>query len=76
MIARALRLTPQAKTVLFHLNKRGHITPLKAFSNYQITRLASCIHELRKEGFLVHTDLKTDESGHRYSRYSMIGAMQ
>lgn len=75
MIARALSLTPQAKTVYSHLNRVGHITPLKAFSNYQITRLASCIHEIRRQGFNVITDIRKDESGHKYSLYSLTGAL-
>lgn len=69
-----LSLTPQAKVVLAHLGRNASITPLEAVSNYQICRLASCIHELRTAGYRVVTDVRKDQTGHKYGRYSLPGA--
>jgi hypothetical protein len=70
-IANDLRLTPQAKTVLRHLNKRGTVSPMEALVTYGISRLAACIYELRKAGYVVDTQIKQDEQGHRYSNYTL-----
>jgi hypothetical protein len=72
IISRDLRLTPQAKTVLRHLGNRPSITPLEAIMTYSISRLASCINEIRKAGYKVNMDLREDERGHRYGRYSLV----
>lgn len=69
-----LGLTPQAKVVLAHLGRNSSITPLEANSNYQISRLASCIGELRAAGYQVRTDIRKDQTGHKYGRYSLPGA--
>jgi hypothetical protein len=44
----------QAATVLRHI-KRGWITPMQAFEQYGITRLAARVFELREEGHIVKT---------------------
>jgi hypothetical protein len=66
-----LRLTPQAKTVLRHLKHHGRITPMKAMVNYSITRLSSCIHEIRKVGYDVKTEVQSDDAGHKFANYTM-----
>lgn len=73
MIARALQMSPQARTVLYHLNREGSISPLEAAAVHSVHRLAARILELRKQGFHVVTDLRRDYEGHRYARYSLIG---
>jgi hypothetical protein len=73
-IAKDLRLTPQARTVLAHLGRRQSITPVEAMATYSISRLASCINEIRKVGYSVKMDLREDERGHKYGRYSMAKA--
>jgi glycyl-tRNA synthetase alpha subunit len=70
-IADDLRLTPQAKTVLAHLRRHGDITPAKADAVYGITRLASCIHEIRKVGYDVKTENRKDDVGHKYGQYTL-----
>lgn len=65
-----LRLTPQAKTVLSHLKKRGRISPAEANTVYGISRLASCIHEIRnRAGYTVRTEQRRDDYGHKYAKY-------
>ena len=70
-IASDLSLKPQAKSVLRHLRRHGYITPMQAQIVYGIMRLAACIYELRQVGYDVKTAIKTDEHGHRYSRYEL-----
>jgi hypothetical protein len=73
-VASDLKLTPQARTVLSHLKKRS-ISPMEAMITYGISRLASCIHEIRKRaGYDVETVVKHDEHGHKYARYSLANA--
>lgn len=69
-IAKDLKLTPQAKTILRHLNARKSISPMEALITYSISRLASCIHEIRKAGYEVLTSIKQDEQGHKYANYA------
>jgi hypothetical protein len=71
-VADDLRLTPQAKTVLVHLRKHGDITPAKADTVYGITRLASCIHEIRRVGYTVATEVRFDDVGHKYGQYTLL----
>lgn len=66
-----LRVTPQARKVLSHLERRGSISPMEAIITYGITRLAARVHELRNVGFPVTTTLKHDEVGKTYARYSL-----
>jgi hypothetical protein len=71
-LAADLRLTPQARTVLAHLRRRPHITPMEALTVYGIPRLASCIHEIRnRAGYVVITENCKDDEGGRYGRYSL-----
>lgn len=72
-IADDLRITPQARSVLSYIKKHGRISPAKADRVFGITRLASCIHEIRqKAGYTVTTTIKRDEQGHKYSEYKLI----
>ena len=76
-IASALKLTPQARTVLAYMQKRADrtITPMKALTVLGISRLASCIHEIRhRAGYDVHNIVKKDEVGHKYSHYTLATA--
>jgi hypothetical protein len=76
-IAKELRLTPQAKTVLRHLERRGTISPMEALVSYSISRLAACIYEIRhKAGHRVVCDIRRDEQGHKYARYTFCSALQ
>lgn len=72
MIARDLQLTPQAKSVLRHLQHRRTISPGEALLAHGITRLASCIHEIRNAGHTVDTEIRRDEQGHKYANYTLV----
>lgn len=73
-VAADLRLTPQARTVLVHLREHGDITPAKADRVYGITRLASCIHEIRQAGYKVKTKVLRDDMGSKYGLYVLHSA--
>jgi hypothetical protein len=68
-VADDLRLTPQARKVLAHLNSGKTITPLKASKVYDIDRLADVIWKIKRVGYRIETTLHTDESGKRYAEY-------
>jgi hypothetical protein len=71
-VAHDLRLTPQAKLVLSYLKKHGNISPMEAERGYGISRLASCIHEIRNVGYFVHSAMRRDDYGHKYARYEFV----
>lgn len=63
----------QQQMILDHIEKYGSITPFEAFSGYGITKLATRVSELRRDG---HQITKVMEEGRnrygqpcRYMRY-------
>jgi hypothetical protein len=68
-IADDLKLFPQTRKVLAHLEAGKSISPLEAQNVYGIYRLAGRIHELRRAGYQVRMERREDEMGHRYGRY-------
>ena len=64
-------MKPQAKMVLRHLKTHGYITPAIALTTYGYSRLAAIVFDLRKYGYPITNDLRTDAVGHRYSHYIM-----
>lgn len=70
-------MTPQAKTVLKHLQSNDHLTALQAIGVYGIYRLAARILEIRAHidatgaHLTVHTENVADAKGKRYARYSL-----
>ena len=69
-----LNLTPLAKTILYHLRKRGSISPVEAMIAYHTMRLADAIYRLRKAGYRIESVAREDEVGNRYTRYKMMTA--
>jgi hypothetical protein len=70
-IAGDLKLKPQAKTILRHLRKHGHISPMQALIVYGIARLAPCVFDIRNIGYGVTTEIKHDAQKHKYARYTL-----
>ena len=68
---RELRLKPQARRILRHLEKSASISPMEALIVHGVYRLAASIHEIRKEGFKVYTTMHKDASGKKYARYHL-----
>ena len=72
-IMRALRLKPQTKKVLRHLDQHGYITPLHADYVYGVRSLSSRISELKKAGYRIIKQMCKDDCGQRFARYTLIG---
>lgn len=70
-LVKSLKLKPQTRTILSHLQRRGSISPMEAQTAYGNTRLAAAIRDLRVAGFRITTELKRDEAKHQYARYRM-----
>lgn len=63
----------QTTKVLEHIEKHGYITPLIA-STLGVTRLAARIYEIeQRSGFetLVDRELRRDDTGKRYTYYTL-----
>lgn len=63
----------QIDTVLAHLRRyrRAGITSMVAWERYSITRLSSAIHDLRKRGAAIETELRQSADGSRYAVYRL-----
>lgn len=61
----------QKETILKHLKRKKTLSSFEALLVYGITRLASRVDELRKDGWNIETVMKKDEKGKRYARYRM-----
>lgn len=65
----------QTERILDHINRFGSITPLEALKEYGIMRLASRVHDLKKQGVYLNrtTETATNRFGEtvHYTRYSL-----
>lgn len=64
----------QLKDVLEYMQQHGSITSMEAFEYFHITRLASCIHLLRKYGYeIVTTPVhgRNEYGAYEYALYTM-----
>lgn len=66
-----ISLSPQQKTILGHLSKGKSISNMEALVVYNISRLSDVVLKLRRKGYSVVTDVRTDNAGHKYSRYTL-----
>lgn len=68
------RLSPQARTVVKHMNETGTITQREALLDHGVQSLTRRITEIRDAGFSVHTVWKNHPvTGQRYARYTFKG---
>lgn len=65
----------QCDRIIKYINDYGSITTLQAFSDLGCTRLASRIHDLRKQGYSFKIEVVTSKNRYgepvHYNRYSM-----
>lgn len=61
----------QNMKVLNHMIDVGSITFLEAWTLYSVRCLTRRIADLRQSGFDIETQLKRDNNGQRYARYSL-----
>lgn len=53
----------QTRKIYELLKNGGKITPMRAFSEFSITRLSAIIYELRRKGAEIETDLIDNKNG-------------
>lgn len=70
-LANDLKLPPQAKTILRHLERGKTITPMESLIVYGIYRLSDCIYKIRNAGHDVLTVDRQDERGKKYGEYKL-----
>jgi hypothetical protein len=68
---RSVSLSPQQRTILGHLASGRTISTMESNIVYKIGRLSDVVLKLRRKGFNIETDVRTDETGTKYSRYSL-----
>jgi hypothetical protein len=66
----------QKQKILRHLQEVGAITPVQAFFDYSIMRLATRIFELKEDGYDIETIMLKSENKFgepvRYAQYKLI----
>ncbi|KVO83298.1 hypothetical protein WL21_09710 [Burkholderia ubonensis] len=66
-----MKLTPQAQTVLRHLQSVGSITNVEANAVHRVRSLSRRITEIRGAGFRISKIRRRDCTGQQYVRYSL-----
>jgi len=61
----------QKDKVLAHIKKHGSITPMQAFSRYQITCLAERVRDLRNSGHRICAEM-VKRNGKRFAKYRIV----
>jgi|TARA_R100001086_G_scaffold250031_1_gene192755 hypothetical protein len=66
----------QHEAVLWHLNEYNRITSWEAIKEYGATRLSAIIYNLRNDGYIIDTNMKTSINRFNrkvnYSEYVLI----
>lgn len=57
-----------------HLRSGKSITQLEAIGLYSLFRLAARVHELKKQGWNIVTNVKRDANGSEYAEYTLVEA--
>lgn len=64
----------QEDIILDHMKNYRCITSMQAFELYHITRLSGRIHDLRREGYKIVTELHWDKDhGTNFAVYKYLG---
>lgn len=65
----------QCKKILRHLQTYGTITPMEALQEYSCFRLGARVHDLKRLGYPVKTEMVTDKNrfgeATHYARYRL-----
>ena len=62
----------QCKQILDHMEMYGSIEPLEALEKIGCFRLGARIHDLRKKGYIIETDI-IHKNGKQYAKYILRG---
>jgi hypothetical protein len=65
----------QAELILWHLEKRGSITPVEALNEIGCFRLAARINDLRRTGVPITTEW-VERNGKRWAKYRLAEPTQ
>ena len=63
-------MTTQCEAILAHLKSGKDLTPLQAFDEFLVFRLAARIEELRSQGHDIKTQMLT-QNGKTFARYTL-----
>lgn len=58
--------------ILQHLQNEGPISGLEAMQRYNLYRLSSTIHSLRRQGHVITTEMIERDNGVRYAQYTLV----
>ena len=75
MLGNEPRQDSQKKKVLAWLKEAGPITPIQALQYFGSFRLASIIHRLRREGYVIRTET-IEEDGKYFAEYHYEGRIE
>jgi len=67
-----MKLTPQAQTILRHLQSVGSITNVEANAVHRVRSLSRRITEIRGAGHTINKLRRRDCTGQIYVRYSLV----
>lgn len=70
-LANDLRLSPQARKILAHLETGKTITQNESMLVYHVARLSDVIMKLRDAGYDIGTTMKVDGVGGKYASYKL-----
>jgi hypothetical protein len=62
--------------ILQHLQEEGPISGLEAMERYNLYRLSSTIHSLRRQGHVIITEMIERDNGVRYAQYTLVNSEQ
>jgi hypothetical protein len=65
-------LPPMTAAILNHLQEYGPISNVEAQAIYKCRALPRRILDLKEAGYRIESELKTDLTGQRYARYSLV----
>lgn len=65
------KYTSQSENILAHLMEGHPITPLDALEQYGCFRLASVIHNLRRDGYTILTRTVSNKYGKTFASYKL-----
>ena len=65
-------MKPQTKMVLDFLQKKGSITNVEANAVIRVRSVSSRISELKRLGYVINKERKTDITGQHYVRYWLV----
>jgi hypothetical protein len=71
-LANDLRLAPQCRKILAHLETGATITNNESMLVYHVARLSDVIMKLRDAGYDIATTMKKDGVGGKYASYKLV----